>query len=151
VLWLPEVDDEVLVGFERGDTRRPYVLGGLYNGIDPPPVEAVDSGAGVVKVRTLRTRKGHELVFTDTDGAETIAVNAAGKKVTLVLDAANSKLVVESEGDIEIHAKGNATVNADKDFTLHGDGKGTLSAARGLTLDGGSGDVVVSGTTIKLN
>jgi hypothetical protein len=34
---LPEVDDEVLVTFEHGDLRVPYILGGLYNGKDAPP------------------------------------------------------------------------------------------------------------------
>ena len=33
---LPEVNDEVLVAFERGDLRRPYIVGGLYNGVDTP-------------------------------------------------------------------------------------------------------------------
>ena len=35
-VFLPEVNDEVLVAFEFGDIRRPYVLGGLWNGKDKP-------------------------------------------------------------------------------------------------------------------
>ena len=30
--FVPDIDDEVLVAFEGGDPRRPYVLGGLWNG-----------------------------------------------------------------------------------------------------------------------
>ena len=40
LLFLPEVNDEVLVGFEQGDINRPYVLGGLWNGQDTPPESA---------------------------------------------------------------------------------------------------------------
>ena len=40
---LPEVGDEVLVIFEQGDIRRPYVLGGLYNGIDTPPTGGTEA------------------------------------------------------------------------------------------------------------
>jgi len=42
--FIPEVNDEVLVAFEAGDPRFPYVIGGLWNGSDRPP-ESRD-GAG---------------------------------------------------------------------------------------------------------
>src|SRR6516162_486840 len=43
--YLPEINDEVLVGFEHGDVRFPYILGSLYNGVDKPPAAgAADKG-----------------------------------------------------------------------------------------------------------
>ena len=56
----PEVDDEVLVCFEHGDFRRPYVLGGLFNGVDKPKdADIVDETSGKVGVRALHHPAGH--------------------------------------------------------------------------------------------
>ncbi|MHC5726879.1 MAG: VgrG-related protein, partial [Nostoc sp.] len=54
---LPEINDEVLVGFEHGDIHRPYILGGVWNGKDAPPEPVNDSvNAGKVRLRTFETR-----------------------------------------------------------------------------------------------
>jgi uncharacterized protein involved in type VI secretion and phage assembly len=44
--FLPEVDDEVLVAFEQGDFNHPYIIGGLYNGKDAPPLAVGDVVSG---------------------------------------------------------------------------------------------------------
>ncbi|MFB7849454.1 VgrG-related protein [Streptomyces sp. NPDC056053] len=44
--FIPEVGDEVLVGFEHGHLDRPYVLAGLYNGKDRPSQGSGDGGSG---------------------------------------------------------------------------------------------------------
>ena len=33
---LPEVDDEVVVAFQQGDIRHPYIIGIVWNGKDQP-------------------------------------------------------------------------------------------------------------------
>jgi len=45
-LMLPEVDDEVVVGFENGDTRRPLIVGAVFNGKDTPGDELLQANDG---------------------------------------------------------------------------------------------------------
>ena len=65
---LPEISDEVLVGFEHGDIHRPYVMGGVWNGEDKT-VETVDKTIKnrKVRLRTIKTRTGHTIQFVEED------------------------------------------------------------------------------------
>jgi phage protein D len=65
---LPEIDDEVLIGFEHGDIHRPYIIGGVWNGKDKT-VEKVDDTIqnGKVRLRTIKTRTGHTIQFVEED------------------------------------------------------------------------------------
>jgi uncharacterized protein involved in type VI secretion and phage assembly len=145
------VNDEVLVGFEHGDTRRPYVLGGLFNGVDAAPYDgAVDRGAGVVQTRGWRSRSGHELVFSDAGGAERVELRTRQNAVAFVLDATDGSLHVETKGDVTVRAGGNANITAQQDFSVEASGSGTIRASRGLSLES-SGEVSVRGSMIRLN
>lgn len=152
LVLLPEVDDEVLVGFEQGDTRRPYVLGGLYNGVDTAPFSpAVDEKAGTVEVRGWRSRSGNELVFTDTKGKEKIELRTKDSKVSFLLDAAKGALTVETAGDVTLTVGGTASISTTKDFTVESTGgAGTIKAKKGLTLQS-DGDLTLLGKQIHLN
>lgn len=151
LLVLPEVNDEVLVAFEQGDPRRPFVLAGLHNGVDTPPFSGgVDTAAGTVVRRGLRTRKGHEIVVSDADGDEHIEIRTRDGKVRILLDHDAGGLTVETESDVQIHARGNLKLTADADLSLEARGTATLSADAGLTL-ASRADVTVQGNPIKLN
>jgi uncharacterized protein involved in type VI secretion and phage assembly len=133
--WIPEVDDEVLVGFELDDHTRPVVLGGLWNRPDGPPDPGAIAG-GVVKQRLLVSRKDSRLVFDDDKPQ--IELLLGGTPCAIKLESAESsvtgdrKLVVTA-GQIEIKATSK------------------------LTLSGGqieinsSGPLTASGKPIKLN
>jgi hypothetical protein len=65
-MFLPENGDEVLVGFEFGDPRRPYVLGGLVNNNSKfEPLGSAVSSDGAVTARGIGTPAGNQLLFTD--------------------------------------------------------------------------------------
>ena len=55
---LPEVDDEVLVGFEHGRPDAPFVLGALWNGKDKPP-ESNGDGKNDRRSLTVAQRARH--------------------------------------------------------------------------------------------
>jgi len=90
--FMPEIDDEVVVGFERGDARFPYVLGFLWNGPDTPP-------ANHVRLRRIQSVNGHSISFID-------ATPDAGSKGALVIEDAHGNVITMSNGKITIKSKG---------------------------------------------
>jgi len=120
IQFLPEVNDEVLVGFELGDIHYPYVLGGLWNGKDAPPKpgDQVVSG-GKVQQRIIRSRAGHEIVLDDADGGGGITIKDP-RGNTIVLDTSNNSLRVETRGDISLKAQGNLTLEAQGQVNVKG-------------------------------
>jgi uncharacterized protein involved in type VI secretion and phage assembly len=116
--WLvPDVNDEVLVAFEAGDPRRPFVLGGLWNGTDSPPESMDGSGNNYKKV--VRSRNGVKVTLDDADGQEQfICETPGGQKITLK-DGPGSVEIVDSNGNsIKLEASG-ITINASAKVTIN--------------------------------
>ena len=155
--FLPEVNDEVLVGFEHGDVHHAYILGGLWNGRDAPPRKSdqVVSG-GKVQQRIIRSRLGHTITLDDSDDQPSITIVDKTGKNTVRLDSSNNNLEVSIQGDLTLDAKGTVSikgmsvkVNADNDLTLKGI-SADMEATAGLTLKGATADLEGSGsTTVK--
>ncbi|MEH2381754.1 MAG: VgrG-related protein [Nostoc sp.] len=139
---LPEVNDEVLVGFEHGDIHRPYVLGGVWNGKDAPPEKVDDSiQRGKVRLRTFKTRTGHTLQFVEEDkgGSKTgVRVETAGGHKIYLNDSdacveietngghkitmsdRNQSISVNSTGNLSLKAQGNIEIKANGTITVNG-------------------------------
>jgi uncharacterized protein involved in type VI secretion and phage assembly len=109
LMLVPEVNDEVLVGFIQGDMNHPFVLGGLWNGVDAPP-EPPKIADGKVGNRILKTRKGHIFRLTDEAGQEKIELIDSKGKNLFEIDSANDSITLKAAKDITIEATGDITI-----------------------------------------
>ena len=116
--FIPDVNDEVLIVFEGGDPRRPYAIGGLWNGKDAPP-ESMDSG-GQNNLKVLRSRNGVKITLDDSDGQEKLILETPlGQKITLYdgdtsveLDDSNGNSIRMDTSGITVTASSTVTINA---------------------------------------
>lgn len=99
---LPEVDDEVLVVFEHGDVRFPYIIGALWNGKDKPPENNSD---GKNNIRLLKSRSGHTIKLNDKKGRETIEIIDKSGKNSLIFNTRRNTITIKAAGNIILSAR----------------------------------------------
>jgi phage protein D/phage baseplate assembly protein gpV len=147
VFVLPEVGDEVLVGFSGGDLDTPYVLGGLYNGKDTPPALAapvIDDASGEIGVRAMVSRTGHRLELVDSPRGDAVLLSTGTGKLLLKLDGAKNTVELTSAGPVKISGMG-VTVDAGAGLLdlkgaqvkIAGQTTAELTAGGALTVRGG--------------
>jgi type VI secretion system secreted protein VgrG len=144
-LWVPQVDDEVLVEFEYSDPSRPVIVGSLYHGAALPSIEG-----GVGDVLLARTDAGTEIRIKQTENREEIRlrVHSDGPVVHIVAgDPAKVSITIE-QGTCEVTAK-TVQLTAQEQFEIKA-GKLSLEASDGVTISS-QGDVTLKGARIKLN
>jgi uncharacterized protein involved in type VI secretion and phage assembly len=145
--FLPEVDDEVLVAFEHGDVRLPYVLGGLWNGQDTPPATNDD---GKNNVRVIKSRSGHVIRLNDEDGKETVEIVDKSEKNSIAIDTASNTITITSDKDIVLKAA-NGTITLDaQQIALKSSADTTVEASGGMTLNA-SATMTIKGATVNIN
>ena len=140
--FFPDVNDEVIVGFENGDYRRPFVLGSMWNGVDKPVNVSDDqvlASDGKVIEWQIKTKAGHVLKFNDKDGEESIS---------LVHKEATTKLFL-SKNKVELHNAGSnkpVEIKSGQATVLLSDDEIKLTAKK-ITIEAQT-DVVIKGTNV---
>ena len=112
---LPEVGSQVVVGFEAGNLRRPYIVGAAWNGQEGLP----DTPDAANNLRLLQSRSGSRLEFDDSTPPKVSITMRSGHKVVLD-DGADEITVVHAGGcsitltvtSIEINANLSVEVTA---------------------------------------
>lgn len=171
--FLPSVGDEVLVGFEFGDSRRPYVLGGLVNSkSDYGELKNAVTGSGLVTKRGISTPAANQLTFTDElppgppglpPKESKIQLGTKGDKLGLVIDQVAGTVTLacnpappESKSPkgsltIECGGLGGITIKGGMDgVKIETDGQLSLNGKMGVKIESNA-IVEVKGSLIKLN
>ncbi len=156
-VWIPEVNDEVLVAFHQGDVSEPYVLGGLWNGVDAPP--PIDLNGGKLEARAFVSRTGQKIEMSDKSGSEGILISSADGAILVQVDAANKKVVVTADGGgkVEMKAQGDITIDAQGSVKISGLGGVEISSPASTKVSGtgqlsleSSGMTSVKGSMVSL-
>lgn len=151
--FIPDVGDEVLVTFEAGDPRHPYVIGALWNGQDAPPERMDSSGQNDLKV--IRSRNGVKVTLDDSSGQEQMVLETPGGQKITLKDGPGAVEIVDSNGNaVKLETSG-ITVNASAKVTINAS---TVAVSAGMvTVDAGisrfsgvvQADTIISNSVIS--
>lgn len=153
-VFMPEVNDEVLIAFEHGDTRHPVVLGGLFNGTDQFAAgEDMLGSDGKIAYRRITSRAGHVIELSDgpadtkmhvqvtTKGGQKLRIGDDGGEITyksgkpFKIAIGSSSIEFDGQGNIQIKGA-KVTIEAQTDVAITGTNVNVKANAK-LALEGG--------------
>ena len=177
IYFVPEIDDEVLIGFEQGNPDRPYMKGAHYHGNAAPEWADPDNN-----LKAIKTRSGHTILLDDTDGSEkitildksnnTIVLNTKDKSISIsapdsitlsstdiTLKASDTiKLIANDSNSLEINKKGEAKLTTTKTVDVSSTNKTVISSkaieikgSQTVLVDGKQKVDVKSTTAVEVN
>jgi phage baseplate assembly protein gpV len=120
---MPEVGEEVIVGFEGDSPTKPYVIGSVYHG-----KAKCSFGNGGNDVKALQSRSGNKVVLNDQDNS------------VLIEDAEGNSVTLDGSGNIIIHSSASIALAC-------GGGENGPASFIGLNSDG---QITIQGNTISL-
>jgi uncharacterized protein involved in type VI secretion and phage assembly len=134
IYFLPEVDDEVLVAFEHGDVRFPYVVGSLWNGKDSPPSNNSD---GKNNIRVIHSRSGHLIRLDDTDGDEKVEVidKTGGNSITI--KSSDNSITIVCTGRMKLQANG-IDITSESDLNIQANTTLNMTSQAPMSIEGSS-------------
>jgi Rhs element Vgr protein len=160
IFFVPELEDEVVLGFLNEDPGFPIVLGSLYSSQRTPPftADAPNTNKGIVtkaqlkismddvqKVLTIRTPGGHVVTLSDADTSVTIEDSNKNK-----VQLSASGILLDSPSDITIKAGGSINITATASLDMKGLDVGVTATTGALTANGAAGATLKSDAEVTV-
>lgn len=146
--FIPEIDDEVMIGFEDNNPDKPFVMGSVYHK-KVAPSEWKDSNNNF---KVIRTRNGNEIFLSDKDGKEEIRIinKDTGDPTNMIALSmeGNGKITIQTKGDLVMKAK-SIEMSADEGIKITS-GKATDMKAQELSVKADQGIKLNSGQATEI-
>lgn len=107
--FVPEIGEEVLVGFQGGNAEKPYVIGTQYNGKEKSGYTDKENN-----IKAVHTRSGHKLVFTEDESI--LITDKSGNEI--LLDTKGSNITITAPETMTLNAK-NLNINVSQNMTTN--------------------------------
>lgn len=165
VVALPHVNDEVVVGFQHGDVRRPFVLGALFNGRDTPGTDLLKTTSSLAArfPRDLDVATQQKVVLAADTGVSVTSANgpvevSAAKELKLAASAGGppSEMTIETTGQVKMKGTQGVEIAATGPLKITSQGPVTVESSAALQLKGSAvqvqatGMLQLSGATVML-
>lgn len=137
--FVPEIGDEVLVGFEQANPDRPYMKGAHYHGSAKPEWADPDNN-----LKAIKTRSGHTILLDDKDGEESITIlDKSGN--TFFMDTKEKSITISAPETMTLNCK-NMNINVEEDMTVKVGGNKSTKVSGNTQTDVGGKDSLSVGS-----
>ena len=143
--FLPEVGDEVIVGFLNDDPRYAIILGSVYSSKNAPPYTSDKENT----IKAFVTKSELKIEMNDKDKVLTISTPAGN---TFTLSDKDKSITVEDQNSNSLTMdSGGITIKSAKDITIDAGGSLTLKAKQNIDSTSAGGDVTLKGLNVTGN
>lgn len=144
--FLPEVGDEVVIGFLNDDPRFPIILGSLYSSSEIKPFDGLNPAEKNPKKAIVSKSK----MYVEFDDENIVLTSMTPEKNQLVLSDKDKKIIVKDQsGNSLTMSESGIEMKSEKDITIQAAQKLTLKGDMGITLESSTGDIEEKGMNIK--
>ena len=146
IFFLPEVGDEVVLGFLNEDPRYPIILGSMYSNSNLKPYTGLDPNEKN-QLKAIVSKSGISVEFDDVNKVLTIAT--PNKNTMVFSDQDKQVSIKDQNGNSMVMSDNGITINSNTNINITADQNITIAGKMGVKVQSSGGDIEVSGLNIK--
>lgn len=144
--FMPEVGDEVILGFINEDPRYPIILGSVYSSKTIKPFTGLDPNQKN-SIKAIVTKSGISVQFDDENK---IWIVATPNKNTIIISDKDKKITIQDENENSIiMSSSGIDLSSPKDINISANQNVNIKGNQGVTIQSSGGDISLKGLNIK--